>query len=270
MAHQAGFENVVGGLGTALTAGQVELVTRYAPRIALAYDVDAGGAGRRRPSGRRSCRPRRGDRALAASRSADRRGCRAPARGQGPRRGHPRRPGRLARGDRARRGRRRLPPGALRQALPAHDPERQGPAGQRHGADPPVAGGPRPPRAATCATCRSAAAWTTGRINEKLRQPGVAVGPGAGALRARGVDGEAHVGARINLDAVMATPDALDPQSVTRALEPVEADAPAHAADPPGTPAVGRGAAGPGRPYHHASTRAVARHAGRPDGGRWR
>ena len=55
MAHQQGFENVVGGLGTALTAGQVELVTRYAPAIALAYDVDAGGAG---------CRHLRGDRAV--------------------------------------------------------------------------------------------------------------------------------------------------------------------------------------------------------------
>jgi DNA primase len=43
MAHQEGFENVVGSLGTALTAGQVELITRYAPRVALAYDVDAAG-----------------------------------------------------------------------------------------------------------------------------------------------------------------------------------------------------------------------------------
>jgi DNA primase len=43
MAHQEGFENVVGSLGTALTAGQVELITRYAPRIALAYDVDSAG-----------------------------------------------------------------------------------------------------------------------------------------------------------------------------------------------------------------------------------
>ena len=43
MAHQAGFDNVVGTLGTALTAGHVELVTRYAPRIALAYDVDSAG-----------------------------------------------------------------------------------------------------------------------------------------------------------------------------------------------------------------------------------
>jgi DNA primase len=45
MAHQQGFDNVVGSLGTALTAAQVELVTRYAPRIALAYDVDAAGQG---------------------------------------------------------------------------------------------------------------------------------------------------------------------------------------------------------------------------------
>ena len=43
MAHQGGFENVVASLGTALTPGQVALITRYAKRIALAYDVDAAG-----------------------------------------------------------------------------------------------------------------------------------------------------------------------------------------------------------------------------------
>jgi DNA primase len=42
-AHQAGFENVVASLGTALTAGQVELATRYADGVALAYDVDLAG-----------------------------------------------------------------------------------------------------------------------------------------------------------------------------------------------------------------------------------
>jgi DNA primase len=42
-AHQAGFENVVASLGTALTAGQVELATRYADAVALAYDVDLAG-----------------------------------------------------------------------------------------------------------------------------------------------------------------------------------------------------------------------------------
>ncbi|HET7703878.1 MAG TPA: DNA primase, partial [Candidatus Limnocylindrales bacterium] len=43
MAHQAGFDTVVASLGTALTPGQVALLTRYATKIALAYDVDAAG-----------------------------------------------------------------------------------------------------------------------------------------------------------------------------------------------------------------------------------
>jgi DNA primase len=43
MAHQAGFDNVVASLGTALTPGQVALLARYGKRIALAYDVDAAG-----------------------------------------------------------------------------------------------------------------------------------------------------------------------------------------------------------------------------------
>ncbi|MBP1706235.1 MAG: primase, partial [Chloroflexi bacterium] len=44
MAHQAGFDNVVASLGTALTPGQVALLTRYSPRtVALAYDVDPAG-----------------------------------------------------------------------------------------------------------------------------------------------------------------------------------------------------------------------------------
>jgi DNA primase len=42
-AHQQGFENVVASLGTALTAGQVELANRYADAVALAYDVDVAG-----------------------------------------------------------------------------------------------------------------------------------------------------------------------------------------------------------------------------------
>ncbi len=43
MAHQAGFDTVVASLGTALTPGQVALLTRYAGRIVLAYDVDPAG-----------------------------------------------------------------------------------------------------------------------------------------------------------------------------------------------------------------------------------
>ena len=42
-AHQAGFQNVVASLGTALTQGQVELANRYAEAVALAYDVDLAG-----------------------------------------------------------------------------------------------------------------------------------------------------------------------------------------------------------------------------------
>jgi DNA primase len=42
-AHQAGFGNVVASLGTALTAGQVALATRFADAVALAYDVDLAG-----------------------------------------------------------------------------------------------------------------------------------------------------------------------------------------------------------------------------------
>ena len=43
MAHQAGFDNVVATLGTALTPGHVALITRYAKKVALAYDVDPAG-----------------------------------------------------------------------------------------------------------------------------------------------------------------------------------------------------------------------------------
>ena len=42
-AHQAGFTNVVASMGTALTRGQVDVATRYADSIALAYDVDLAG-----------------------------------------------------------------------------------------------------------------------------------------------------------------------------------------------------------------------------------
>ncbi|HEX7491204.1 MAG TPA: DNA primase [Candidatus Limnocylindrales bacterium] len=43
MAHQAGFENVVASLGTALTPSQVAVIARYAREIVLAYDVDPAG-----------------------------------------------------------------------------------------------------------------------------------------------------------------------------------------------------------------------------------
>ncbi len=42
--HQAGIENVVAGLGTALTAQQLELLGRHADEVVLVYDADAAGA----------------------------------------------------------------------------------------------------------------------------------------------------------------------------------------------------------------------------------
>lgn len=41
--HQAGFDNAVASLGTALTVGQVNLVKRYAEHVYLAYDSDGPG-----------------------------------------------------------------------------------------------------------------------------------------------------------------------------------------------------------------------------------
>jgi DNA primase len=41
--HQAGFENVVSPMGTALTEAQLRLIKRYARRIVLALDADAAG-----------------------------------------------------------------------------------------------------------------------------------------------------------------------------------------------------------------------------------
>ncbi|MBD3291936.1 MAG: DNA primase, partial [Armatimonadia bacterium] len=42
--HQAGIENVVAGLGTALTGQQLDLLGRYAEEVVLIYDADAAGA----------------------------------------------------------------------------------------------------------------------------------------------------------------------------------------------------------------------------------
>lgn len=43
MAHQAGVTNVVATMGTALTADHVRQLRRFAPRVVLVYDADAGG-----------------------------------------------------------------------------------------------------------------------------------------------------------------------------------------------------------------------------------
>ena len=41
--HQAGYENVVSPMGTALTEEQLRLLKRFSPRIVLALDPDAAG-----------------------------------------------------------------------------------------------------------------------------------------------------------------------------------------------------------------------------------
>lgn len=41
--HEAGFNNAVAGLGTALTSSQVGLISRYADRVTLCYDSDDAG-----------------------------------------------------------------------------------------------------------------------------------------------------------------------------------------------------------------------------------
>lgn len=41
--HQAGFDNAVAGLGTALTEQQASLLSRYASEILLCYDNDEAG-----------------------------------------------------------------------------------------------------------------------------------------------------------------------------------------------------------------------------------
>jgi hypothetical protein len=53
---------------------------------------------------------------------------------------------------------------------------------------------------------------------DELRRPAPVM---AGARRRDSAD--AHVGAKINLDSVLASPDALDPAAVARTLEPAEA-----------------------------------------------
>ncbi len=45
MAHQCGVRNVVATMGTALTGTHVAQLRRYAPKVVLVYDADAGGMG---------------------------------------------------------------------------------------------------------------------------------------------------------------------------------------------------------------------------------
>jgi DNA primase len=216
MAHQAGFENVVCSMGTALTAGQVELLTRYAPRIALAYDVDAAGQSAA-TFGATELTALVGEieRSPYRGRLTDVDVVRLP---------DGRDPDEVIRDD----------PDAWRTATESPQPiiefliDR---AAARH--DQRSVAGRERLVAAVLPTLRTVSdpvrrdgyvqllARRSGveerTLLEALRRPEPVAGRGSRA------GDSVHAGGRINLEAVMAQPDALDPRAVERALEPAEA-----------------------------------------------
>ena len=215
MAHQQGFENVVGTLGTALTAAQIELVTRYAPRIALAYDVDAAGQG-------------------AATFGATELSALV---GEIERSAHK---GRLTDV-----GVVRLLDGKDPDELMHNDPDGWRRAtgepqpiveylidtfARRH--DPRTLAGREKLVAAVMPTIRRVTSPTQrdGYLQLLARRSGVEervlleeLRRPEQAARVAGRPDESHVGNKINLEAVLSSPDALDPEAVARTLEPIEA-----------------------------------------------
>lgn len=215
MAHQAGFENVVCSMGTALTAGQVELLTRYAPRIALAYDVDAAGQSAA-TFGATELTALVGEieRSPYRGRLTDVDVVRLPDQ---------RDPDEIIRAD----------PETWRAATEAPQPIMEfliDRAAERH--DQRTVPGRERLVAAVLPTLRTISdpvrrdgyvqllARRSGveerTLLEALRRPERATRPG-------GARDAGQAGSRINLEAVMAQPDALDPRAVERALEPAEA-----------------------------------------------
>jgi DNA primase len=214
MAHQQGFTNVVGTLGTALTAAQVELVTRYAPRIALAYDVDAAGQGAATFGATElSALVGEIERSAHQGRLTDVAVVRLP---------DGRDPDEVMRDD----------PDAWRAAtaepMPIveylidtfarrHDPRTLA------GREKLVAGVMPTIRRVTNPTARDGYLQLLARrsgveervLREELKRP-------EQAARIAGRPAETHVGARINLEAVLSSPDALDPESVGRLLKRAE------------------------------------------------
>ena len=214
MAHQAGFENVVCSMGTALTAGQVELLTRYAPRIALAYDVDAAGQGAA-AFGATELTALVGEieRSPYRGRLTDVDVVRLP---------DGRDPDEIIRDD----------PDTWREATEHPQPIMEfliDRAALRH--DPSTVPGREKLVAEVLPTLRTIGdpVRRDGYLQLLARRSGVEERTLLEALRRRdeplpgGAREQAHVGARINLEAVMAQPDALDPRAVERAIEPAEA-----------------------------------------------
>jgi DNA primase len=215
MAHQAGFRNVVCSMGTALTAGQVELLTRYAPRIALAYDVDAAGQSAATFGATELT-------ALVAEIE------RSPYRGRLTdvdvvRLPEGRDPDEVIRDD----------PDAWRAATEAPQPIMEFLIDRAAATfDQRTVSGRERLVAAVLPTLRTISdpvrrdgyvqllARRSGveerTLLEVLRRPESGTRPGGAA------DG-GHAGSRINLEAILAQPDALDPRAVERAIEPAEA-----------------------------------------------
>jgi DNA primase len=214
MAHQQGFDNVVGTLGTALTPAQVELVTRYAPRIALAYDVDAAGQGAATFGATElSALVGEIERSAHRGRLTDVSIVRLP---------DGRDPDEVMRDDRD----------AWRAATTDPQPIVDyliDNFARRH--DPRTLAGREKLVAAVMPTIRRVSNPTQrdGYLQQLARRSGVdervlleELRRPEQAARVVGRPQESHVGSKINLDAVLASPDALDPEAVARTLEPIE------------------------------------------------
>ena len=214
MAHQQGFENVVGTLGTALTAAQIELVTRYAPRIALAYDVDAAGQGAATFGATElSALVGEIERSAHKGRLTDVGVVRLPDN---------RDPDEVMREDAAAWREATAQPMPIVEYLidtyaKRHDPRTLA------GREKLVAAVMPTIRRVTNPTQRDGYMQLLARrsgveervLLEELRRP-------EQAARVIGRPPEAHVGTKINLEAVLSSPDALDPESVGRLVRPAE------------------------------------------------
>ena len=214
MAHQQGFENVVGTLGTALTPAQIELVTRYAPRIALAYDVDAAGQGAATFGATElSALVGEIERSAHKGRLTDVGVIRLPDK---------RDPDEVMRDDPALWRKATDEPQPIVENLIDHFAKRHDPR-TLSGRDKLVAAVMPTIRRVTNPTQRDGYLQLLARrsgvdervLLEELRRP-------EQAAKVVGRPAEAHIGSKINLEAVLASPDALDPQAVARLLKRAE------------------------------------------------
>ena len=214
MAHQQGFENVVGTLGTALTAAQIELVTRYAPRIALAYDVDAAGQGAATFGATElSALVGEIERSAHKGRLTDVGVIRLPDK---------RDPDEVMRDDPDAWRRATDEPQPIVEYLIDHFAKRHDPR-TLSGRDKLVAAVMPTIRRVTNPTQRDGYLQLLARrsgveervLLEELRRP-------ESAARVVGRPPETHVGSKFNLEAVLSSPDALDPQAVARLLKRAE------------------------------------------------